>query len=396
MSNCIAANTRPLLAVLVRTLLLRRISRKVVQFGLLVVFFATHATAQPFQRVRVSDDGNYFAIGESQQRFVVWGVNYDHNSEGELLDEYWIERWEEVVEDFAEMKALGANCVRIHLQFGKFMNAADQPNQTALDQLAKLLKLAEETGLYLDITGLACYHKANVPEWFDRLSEQDRWKTQALFWGSIAQVCRNSPAVFCYDLMNEPILPGKRKSGEPAESQWLGGELGGKFFVQRLALDLAGRTRQQVAKAWVDQMVDAIREQDELHMITVGVIPWVFVFGGGKPLFYSSEVGERLDFVSVHFYPEKGQVEEAITALRAYDIGKPLVVEEMFPMKCSVAELEEFVSQSSEFTDGWISFYWGKTADQLNQKSNPTIAEAITASWLQRFQSMAEQVTKTK
>ncbi|WP_417377373.1 cellulase family glycosylhydrolase, partial [Gimesia maris] len=338
----------------------------------------------------------HFAIGESQQRFVVWGVNYDHNSRGELLDEYWIERWEEVVEDFAEIKALGANCVRIHLQIGKFMNAADQPNQTALDQLAKLLKLAEETGLYLDITGLACYHKANVPEWFDRLSEQDRWKTQALFWGSIAQVCRNSPAVFCYDLMNEPILPGKRKSGEPAESQWLGGELGGKFFVQRLALDLAGRTRQQVAKAWVDQMVDAIRDQDEEHMITVGVIPWVFVFGGGKPFFYSPEVGERLDFVSVHFYPAKGKVEEAITALRAYDIGKPLVVEEMFPMKCSVAELEEFVSQSSEFTDGWISFYWGMTADQLNQKSNPTIAEAITASWLKRFQAMAEQVTKTK
>ena len=43
------------------------------------------------------------------------------------------------------MKKLGANVVRIHLQVGKFMNAADEPNAKSLDRLAKLLKLAEET-----------------------------------------------------------------------------------------------------------------------------------------------------------------------------------------------------------------------------------------------------------
>lgn len=354
---------------------------------------AAVASAQSLQPVRVSQDGTHFVVGEIDQRFVVWGVNYDHNGSGELLDEYWMDRWEEVAEDFAEIKTLGANCVRIHLQLGKFMSAADQPNQTALDQLAKLLKLAEKTGLYLDITGLACYHKANVPDWFDRQSEQDRWKTQSLFWESVARVCRDSPAVFCYDLMNEPILPGKKKAGEQTESQWLAGELGGKFFVQRLSLDLAQRTRQEVAKAWVDQMVDAIRTHDDRHMITVGVIPWVFAFGGGKPLFYSPEVSERLDFVSVHFYPEKEEVEKAITALRAYDIGKPLIVEEMFPLKCSEAELADFVTQSAAFADGWISFYWGETPEQLKQKEDATLPHAITASWLERFQRMADRMT---
>lgn len=193
--------------------------------------------------------------------------------------------------------------------------------------------------------------------------------------------------------MNEPILPGKKNPGEQTESQWLAGELSGKFFVQRLSLDLAGRTSQEVAKAWVDQMVDAIRKHDDQHMVTVGVIPWVFVFGGGKPLFYSPEVSERLDFASVHFYPEKDQVDKAITALRAYDIGKPLVVEEMFPLKCSDAELADFVTQSSEFADGWISFYWGETPEQLKQKASATIAHAITASWLERFQAMSTQIT---
>ncbi|WP_442505497.1 cellulase family glycosylhydrolase [Novipirellula sp. SH528] len=349
----------------------------------------TPVSAETMPRIRVSENGEHFVRGDSDERFVVWGVNYDHNQAGELLDEYWIERWDEVVDDFTEIKQLGANCVRVHLQLGKFLDAPSQPNQAALDQLGKLVKLSEQKGLYLDITGLACYHKANVPQWYDQQSEQERWRTQAFFWESVAKVCRSSHAVFCYDLMNEPILAG----GKP-ESDWLGGELAGKFFVQRLTLDLAGRTRQQVAKTWVDQMVDAIRKQDDQHLITVGVIPWVFVFGSGKPLFYSPEVGERLDFASVHFYPEKGQIDKAITALKAYDIGKPLVVEEMFPMKCSDAELADFVTRSKDFADGWISFYWGSTAAQLRGSGNATIAHAITAAWLERFASMADSMTK--
>ena len=124
--------------------------------------------------IRVSDDKTHFVRGESNERFTVWGVNYDHDSEGHLLDEYWFDQWETVVEDFREIRSLGANCVRIHLQLGKFMEGPDKPNQTALAQLAKLIRLAEDTGLYLDITGLACYHKKNIPAWYDRLEESKR------------------------------------------------------------------------------------------------------------------------------------------------------------------------------------------------------------------------------
>jgi hypothetical protein len=355
----------------------------------MAIGFCSATAAETLAPIRVSADGTHFVCshetqpGETQP-FIIWGVNYDHNSRGELLDEYWIERWDEVVEDFAEIKQLGANCVRIHLQLGKFLDTPSKPNQAALDQLAKLVKLAEQTGLYLDITGLACYHCANVPAWYDQQSEQERWQTQAFFWESVAQVCSNSPAVFCYDLMNEPILAGKQ-----AETQWLTGELGGKMFVQRLTLDMAGRSREEVAKAWVDQMVAAIKKHDQQHLITVGVIPWVFVFGGGKPLFYSPEVSENLDFVAVHFYPEKGLVDKALTALKMYDIGKPLVIEEMFPLKCSETELAEFITVSAAFVDGYISFYWGKTSTQIRQAPEQTMAEAITASWLERFQAMA-------
>jgi hypothetical protein len=40
-----------------------------------------------------------------------------------------------------------------------------------------------------------------------------------------------------------------------------------------------------------------------------------------------------------------------------YDIGKPLVVEEIFPLRRSIEKVGNFVDVSRKFTDGLISFY---------------------------------------
>ncbi len=277
------------------------------------------------------------------------------------------------------MRQLGANVVRIHLQLGKFMQGPAEPNVASLAMLARLVELAERERLYLDLTGLACYHKADVPAWYDALPEQARWEVQARFWEAVAGRCAQSPAVFCYDLMNEPVVPGATK-----ETDWLLGEFAGKYFVQRIALDLGGRTQQQVAKAWVDRLVTAIRSRDDRHLVTVGVIPWVQVFPKAKPLFYSREVAENLDFACVHFYPESGKVDAAVTALAAYDIGKPVVIEEMFPLKCSAGELDEFISKSKATACGWIGFYWGKTPDEY--RGSGALSDTLTLAWLELFE----------
>lgn len=345
---------------------------------------ATDAADPPAMKwIRPSDDGTHFVQVPSDEPIVFWGVNYDHDGPGRLLEDYWEQEWEAIESDFAEIKALGANVVRIHLQLPKFMNSPSTPNQSNLDRLKRLVSLAEGTGLYLDITGLGCYHKQDIPEWYDALPEDQRWDVQAKFWTEVAGVCESSPAIFCYDLMNEPILPGKDKP----ETEWLTGELGGKFFVQRIALDLNGRTRQQVAQAWVQKMTTAIREVDSRHMVTLGVIPWALVFKGAKPLFYDPEVGASLDFVSVHFYPRKDQVDEALTALKVYEVGKPLVIEEMFPLRCSLEEMETFIEGSRDITDGWISFYWGATIEENEKKGD--LRGAIMAKWLRRFTALS-------
>ncbi len=338
--------------------------------------------------IRVSPDGADFVLADSGRRFLAWGVNYDHDESenGRLIEDYWVDEWQKVEEDFAEIEALGANTVRIHLQVGKFMDTPEKANDAALRQLARLLELAERNHLYLDLTGLGCYHKKDVPAWYDAMDETARWAVQARFWEAVARTCADSPAVFCYDLMNEPIVGGGKNPGD-----WLTGELGGKFFVQRITLDAKGRRNVEIARAWVDHLVAAIRKVDKRHMITVGEIPWVMVWPNAKPFFSSKEVGENLDFYSVHFYPEKGEVSKALTALAKYDTGKPLVVEEMFPLKCSTDELLEFVDGSRKHADGWISFYWGKTIEQLeSEKGN--LAAAITAAWLRKFRAKGAEI----
>lgn len=349
---------------------------------------ASASSPSQLELIRPSSDGTHFVHASSGNRFTPWGFNYDHDGGGRLLEDYWTGEWATVESDFQEMKDLGANLVRIHLQLGKFIKNPREPDTAALGQLARLVRLAERTGLYLDLTGLACYHKQDVPPWYDPLSEAERWEVQAIFWAAVAEVCSASPAVFCYDLMNEPILPG----GKKPETDWLAGSLAGKYFVQRIALDLAGRTREQVAKAWIAKLVAAIRQRDSRHMITVGAIPWNMTFPGARPLFHAPEVGGILDFVSVHFYPQKGEVAKALKALAAYDLGKPILIEEMFPLKCSLEELGAFIDGSRGLADGWVGFYWGRTIEDY-ARGEPSVTGVITRAWLEYFKARAPEIT---
>ena len=358
----------------------------VLVFAMLCLAGDAMGQSAPLDRVRLSGDGKSFVVGDAGKPFRIWGVNYDHDSEGEngrLLEDYWENEWETVRSDFREMKDLGANVVRIHLQVAKFMKAAAEPNEKALGQLRRLLALADETGLYLDLTGLGCYHRADTPAWYEALNETARWGVQAEFWAAIAKVCRDSNAVFCYDLMNEPVMDGKTDQG------WLSGELGGKCFVQRLTLEQGKRTPVEIAKAWVTRLTTAIRAEDTGHLITVGAIPWALVWPGAKPVFYSPEVSAALDFVSIHLYPSRGEVDKALTAMAVYDIGKPLVIEETFPLSCSLEEMDDFLKRSKDRAEGYMSFYWGRTIAECAAATTKKEQAALIGSWLSYFQKQA-------
>ena len=328
----------------------------------------------------VSKDGKGFVGEKSRARFTPWGFNYDHDAGGRLIEDYWETEWESVEKHFKQMKKLGANVVRIHLQTAKFLDAADKPNAGTLERLGRLVKLAEKVGLYLDLTGLGCYHKQDVPAWYDNLGEKERWEVQARFWREVARRCAGSPAIFCYDLMNEPVVSGgKRKPGD-----WLGGAFAGKHFVQFICLDQAGRGRPDVARAWVEKLAGAVRKVDPRHLITVGLVDWSLDRPGLTSGFVPEKIAGALDFVSVHIYPEKGGVDRALKTLSGFSLGKPVVIEETFPLKCSLAEFEKFLDGSRESASGWIGFYWGKPPEEL--KKSKEIRDALMLSWLEFFE----------
>ena len=358
-------------------------------YSLAAVFFFLFASAPAFAAppdmpwVEISADQRGFVLAKDKGPFTPWGFNYDHDERGRLLEEYWLDEWPLVEEHFAQMKKLGANVVRVHLQTGKFLDSPDEADKRSLEQLGKLLDLAERTGVYLDLTGLGCYHKQDVPAWYDELSEAKRWDAQAVFWEAVAERCASSPAVFCYDLMNEPVVPGGRRN----DKDWLGPAFAGKHFVQFITLDQQTRPRHEIAAQWVQRMTAAVRRRDPRHLITVGLVDWSLDRPGLTSGFVPEKIAKHLDFVSVHIYPEKGKIEQALTTLAGFAVGKPVVIEETFPLKCSADELEKFIEASRGRAAGWISFYWGKSPERL--QASGELGDAILLDWLKRFENRA-------
>jgi hypothetical protein len=334
------------------------------------------------ERIVVSSDGRGFITAKSKQPFRPWGMNY--GNAGRLMEDFWDQDWKTFADDFRELRTLGANVVRVHLQFGKFMDTPDRPNRGALRELQRMLQLAEETGLYLDVTGLACYRPADVPKWYDAMEEEARWAAQAKFWESVAEVCAGNPAVFCYDLINEPLSP----SGKREPEKWRSGSLlGGYDFLQYIALDPSGRKREEIAAQWIRRMTAAIRRHDRDALVTAGLLPWSRQW---KHLsgFLPDKVAPELSFISVHLYPESKKPGEALESLRQFAMGKPVVIEETFPLSCSVAELEEFLRASREFACGWIGHYDGaplEELDALERTGKLTIQQSIYREWLRLF-----------
>ncbi|MBX3413738.1 MAG: cellulase family glycosylhydrolase [Pirellulales bacterium] len=351
---------------------------------------ATQGEEGPLGRIEVSDDGRRFVVAESGQPFVPWGFNYDHDEQGRLIEDYWVEEWPKIEADFAEMRALGANVVRVHLQLARFLDGPDRPSDAALRQLARLVRLAEQQRMYLDITGLGCYHRADVPAWYDDLSEAERWQAQAVFWRAVARTCAASPAIFCYDLMNEPVVPGQGGRRQ----DWLGPAFAGKHFVQFITRETRDRPRVEVARAWTRHLVSAIREVDGEHLITVGLVPWSLDRPGLTSGFTPREIAPEIDFVSVHLYPERGKVDEAIETLRGFGVGKPLLVEETFPLHAGLDDFGRFIDQSRPHAAGWLGFYWGRTPAEC--RDSRELADKLMLAWLEFFTAHAPTDAATK
>jgi hypothetical protein len=265
-------------------------------FVFVIVFLARGARAADMETVKVAPDKKGFILSPSGARYVPWGHNY---ASVDILDRLAKDP-ERVEREFAEMKAAGTTVARIHPEMPRILTGADKADPQALEQLKKLLQIAEKSGIHLKITGLACYKIKDRAAWYDSLSEQERWQAQAFFWETIAQTCAHSPAVFAYDLVNEPAAAGKLADG------WYTGRMGDVEFCQRLSLEPGDRNGDDIFREWTKRMVAAIRKHDQTHLVTMGMLPF--------PGAYKA-AAEELDFVSPHLYPKAGKVDEELALL---------------------------------------------------------------------------------
>jgi hypothetical protein len=335
------------------------------------------AFAAEMESVRVAADQRGFALKPSGNRFVPWGHNYASVDILQRLasDPTRVER------EFAEMKDAGTNVVRIHPEMPHILTGPDQADPVALDQLQKLLSIAEDSGIRVMITGLACYQIKDHMAWYDSMEERDRWNTQVFFWETIARTCANSSAVFAYDLINEPGAIGKPADG------WYLGRMGEVEFCQRLSLDPGDRNGDEIFGEWTGRMVSAIRKHEPARLITMGMLPF--------PGAYKS-VAEQLDFVSPHLYPKTGKVDEEIELLKKFDWGKPIVIGETFPLSCSVDDEREFLLRSRDFAHGWMG-HWPDESPaklaELQETGKATIHNAIWLSWVNLFKEIGPQMT---
>lgn len=344
---------------------------------LTLVFVTPNVWATGMERVEIAADQTGFILFPSGDRFVPWGHNYASVDIMERLasDPERVER------EFAEMKTAGTTVARIHPEMPRILTGPDLADPQALDQLKRLLTIAEDSGIRLMITGLACYKIDQRMAWYDSMDEQDRWKTQAFFWETIARTCAESPAVFAYDLVNEPGAVGKRADG------WYMGRMGDVEFCQRLSLDAGTRSGDEIFREWTTRMVSAIRKHDQTHLITMGMLPF--------PGAYKA-AAEQLDFVSPHLYPKTDKVDDEIKLLKKFDWGKPVVIGETFPLSCGADDERDFLLKSRPFAHGWIG-HWPDESPaalaELRETGKATIHSAIWRSWVELFKELGPQMT---
>jgi hypothetical protein len=340
------------------------------------------AFLQPSQeQVEINHGATGFWLAKTHKPFRSWGYNYfrrpsTSDSTELVLEEFWNDA-AQIREDLSEAKVLGANVIRIHLQFGKFFPNSDLVvDSTQITYLKQFVSIAEELGLYLQITGLGCYYTSVNPAWYMALNESDRLTAQELFWTTISAALTGRTSIFAYDLINEPLIPGAAET----RTSWLTTDnLGGNYYPQYLALSRNGRTAKQISKAFFDRMTAAIRQNDVKTLITAGIIP------NTKAQFYGSGTDASLDFADFHYYPTAADMEAQISELNSLSstYGKPVTVGETSTLYVNSTQLKYFLDNTSSSTSGYISHYWGWTPQEYVGVPGfiPAIMRDLLNSW---------------
>ncbi len=117
--------------------------------------------------------------------------------------------------------------------------------------------------------------------------------------------------------------------------------------------------------------------------MTVGLVDWSLDRPGLTSGFVPTKIADDLDFLCVHLYPQKGKLAEELKTLAGFSVGKPVVIEETFPLHAPLPDFSKFIDASAQTSAGWIGFYWGKSLDECRKSKE--LGDALMRVWLEWF-----------
>lgn len=300
----------------------------------LAVHFALPAAvdgAVPLGKVTISPDGQTFQT-EGGAPFQPFGMTYYRPGTG-WAPQIWKQFDPEATRnDFARMKELGVNCVRVFLTFGSFLMDAGGVSEEGIAKFDQFVEMAERAGIYVHPTGPD--HWEGTPDWArgDRIADEGVLSALETFWTQFATRYRGRNVIFAYDLRNEPEVAWDTPAMRQKWNHWLETKYGTAANTIRAwgvpdrtivlgkatppeAKDSQGnaelldyqRFREDIADEWTRRQVAAIKAADPAALVTVGLIQWSVPALLPRVSHYSGFHPERqarlLDFLEIHFYP---------------------------------------------------------------------------------------------
>jgi hypothetical protein len=406
---------------------------------LIAIFFLVNCNffvyAEQLSSIIVNRDKNIFIYKDTEKEFIPFGVNYDHDYDFKLIEDYWSDK-HKISEDFAYIKKLGFNVVRIHLQQFVYLMDKTKMSNTALKNLDWILHEAEKNNLYLDITGLGRY-KGIIPKWYRNLNDAGRIEADAFFWKIISERYKGRGVIFCFDLQNEPTINYDDKVGYVGppfddgyhyinrhfqdiskawksyllkkyntegkfKESWLKEKFQTYEFFEKTKMkvpDIFSSKEQNsdfinfkdmLALKWLSKLSNVVKDTDSSRLVTLGLCGINLPYSKYYSSFSPESIKPYVDFICIHFVPNTitqepycDNAEEFIKQIKTAYVGKPLIVEEFFPLVPLDKLYSNFVKPVKQYVNGWISYYWGKPINEL--KKSDKISDQITADWLKYF-----------
>lgn len=411
------------------------------------------AECSAMQLIAVAADGQQFVERDSERPYIVFGTNYYDPHTG-WAPKLWRQfDAEKVRQHFRIMSELGVNCARVFLTAGSFQPTPEHVEEAALKKLDELVGIARESGIRLLLTG-PDHWDGTPPYWRpDRFAGEAGLRALGHFWEVVGRRYKGEPAIFAWDLLNEPHLPWFVQQWRERWNAWLqqsygsrdglkaawGDELTesdswGDVTVPDNQPDLGNprlrdwqRFREHLADEWVRCQVEALRRADPTHLITVGYIQWSYpLVRPGAPGRYAAFNPRRqarwLDFVTIHFYPTMGSPFSSdenweknlayLQAVLAYcHTGKPVVLGEygwygggapqQHPYLTEAQQAEWIgaeIQASRSLAGGWLSWPFADTpaSRDISKFAGLVKSDLTVKAWGRKFNELAANLSELK